>query len=61
MASSIASDLEIQGESRAVVINYKQAGIAEVVGSNPTRFISFILVKYGIGMSSFLMSLGQKA
>jgi hypothetical protein len=36
--------------------------LAEVVGSNPTTLsTSFNLVKYGIGMSSFLMSVGQKA
>ena len=32
---------------------------AEVVGSNPTRSISFILVKYGIELSSFLTIVGQ--
>ena len=29
-------------------------GVAEVVGSTPTRSISFILVKYGISLSLIL-------
>jgi hypothetical protein len=35
--------------------------IAEVVGSNPTRSTFIILVSYGIELSSFLMSVEQKA
>jgi hypothetical protein len=34
-------------------------GIAEVVGSNPTRSISFVLVEYGIGLDSFSVIVGQ--
>jgi hypothetical protein len=36
-----------------------QFGIAEVVGSTPTRSISSIPVNYGIELSSFLMIVGQ--
>ncbi|MFL6418430.1 MAG: hypothetical protein ACJ71P_03300 [Nitrososphaeraceae archaeon] len=35
-------------------------GIAEVVGSNPTRSISFILVDYGIVLRLILIIVGQK-
>ena len=34
-------------------------GIAEVVGSNPTRSTFIPLYKYGIVLSSFLVSVGQ--
>jgi hypothetical protein len=34
-------------------------GIAEVVGSNPTRSIFINLAKYGIELSSLLVSGGQ--
>ena len=39
---------------KAVLLN-----IAEVVGSNPTRFIFINLVKYGIKLSLFLMVVEQ--
>jgi hypothetical protein len=35
-------------------------GIAEVVGSNPTRSTFIVLVRYGIISSSVLMNVGQK-
>jgi hypothetical protein len=34
--------------------------LAEVVGSTPTRSISFILVNYGITLSSISIIVGQK-
>jgi hypothetical protein len=34
--------------------------LAEVVGSNPIRSISFILVNYGIELSLFSVVVGQK-
>jgi hypothetical protein len=34
---------------------------AEVVGSNLTEFTSFILVNYGIVLSSFLVNVGHNA
>jgi hypothetical protein len=36
-----------------------QFAIAEVVGSNPTQFTSFVLVKYGIGLSLILTIVGH--
>jgi hypothetical protein len=38
-----------------------QFGIAEVVGSNPTRSISFVLVNYGIVLNSILITVEKKA
>src|SRR3712207_5510428 len=36
-------------------------GIAEVVGSNPTRSTIIMLYNYGIKLSSFLANVGQKS
>jgi hypothetical protein len=48
----------------SVIILYFSAlanlGIAEVVGSNPTRSTIFNLVKYGIGLSSLMVVVRQK-
>jgi hypothetical protein len=38
----------------------QKVGIAEVVGSNPTRSTFIILVNYGIRLSSIWVVVGQK-
>ena len=46
---------------REMILFLSTAGIAEVVGSNPTWSTFIILVKYGIVLSLILIVGGQKA